>query len=143
ENIVVCELESLVPPASDEFFGTENQHVLRDRRTRMVYDDARHFILTTPEKFDVITTDPIHPWVKGTSTLYSKEFYELVKAHLNPGGVVAQWLPIYDSDPETIKTELATFFDVFPSGTIWSNNLKGDGYDLVLIGQADATLINV
>jgi spermidine synthase len=109
----------------------------------MVYDDARHFIFTTRDKFDVITTDPIHPWVKGTSVLYSKEYYELVKQHLNPGGVVAQWLPIYDSDPETIKTELATFFAVFPEGTIWSNNLNGDGFDLVLLGQAQPAPINV
>jgi spermidine synthase len=109
----------------------------------MVYDDARHYIFTTREKFDVITTDPIHPWVKGTSVLYSKEYYELVKQHLNPGGVVAQWLPIYDSDPDTIKTELATFFNVFPEGTIWSNNLNGDGFDLVLLGQNSSVPINV
>src|SRR5262249_20435416 len=68
---------------------------------------------------------------------------ELVKQHLNPGGVVAQWLPIYDSDPETIRTELATFFAVFPEGTIWSNNLNGDGFDLVLLGQAQPAPINV
>ncbi len=116
---------------------------MNDRRTRIVYDDARHYIFTTRDKFDVITTDPIHPWVKGTSTLYSKEYYELVKGRLNPGGVVAQWLPIYDSDPETIKTELATFFAVFPGGTVWSNNLNGDGYDLVLIGQAGPSVLDV
>src|SRR6266850_2466257 len=143
ENIVICELESQIPPASTKYFGTQNYNVLNDRRTRIVYDDARHYIFTTRDKFDVITTDPIHPWVKGTSTLYSKEYYELVKGRLNPGGVVAQWLPIYDSDPETIEIELATFFAVFPSGTIWSNNLNGDGYDLTLIGQADASVINV
>ena len=143
ESITICELEPKIPPISTQYFGKENYDVLHDRRTRMVYDDARHYIFTASQKFDVITTDPIHPWVKGTSTLYSREYYELVKAHLNPGGVVAQWLPIYDSDPETIKTELATFFDVFPSGTIWSNNLKGDGYDLVLIGQEGASAINV
>src|SRR5881296_1163793 len=143
ESITICELEPKIPPISTQYFGKENYDVLHDRRTRMVYDDARHYIFTASQKFDVITTDPIHPWVKGTSTLYSREYYELVKAHLNSGGVVAQWLPIYDSDPETIKTELATFFDVFPSGTIWSNNLKGDGYDLVLIGQESASAINV
>ena len=135
QSIVICELEPLIPPASDEFFGKENNHVLRDPRTRVVYDDARHYILITPEKFDVITTDPIHPWVKGTSTLYSREYYELVKSHLNPGGVAAQWLPIYESDEETVKTELATFFSVFPNATVWSNYLNGDGYDLVLLGQ--------
>jgi spermidine synthase len=142
-SIVICELEPLIPPASDEFFGKENNHVLRDPRTRVVSDDARHFILTTPDKFDIITTDPIHPWVKGTSTLYSKEYYELVKSHLNPGGVAAQWLPIYESDEETVKTELATFFSVFPNATVWSNYLNGDGYDLVLLGRADATPIDV
>ena len=144
ESLIICELEPFIPPASTEYFGPQNYNVFHDRRTRVVYDDARHYILTAREKFDVITTDPIHPWVKGTSVLYSKEYYELVKRHLNPGGVVAQWLPIYDSDPETIKTELATFFAVFPDGTIWSNFLKDDGYDLVLLGHADgAAPINV
>ena len=108
----------------------------------MVYDDARHYIFTTPEKFDVITTDPIHPWVKGTSTLYSKEYYELVKSHLNPHGVAAQWLPLYESDEETVKTEFATFFSVFPHATVWSNFLNGDGYDLVLIGRLDDSPID-
>ena len=139
ESIVICELEPFIPPASTEYFGKQNYNVLHDPRTRMVYDDARHYIFTTREKFDVITTDPIHPWVKGTSTLYSKEYYELVKSHLNPGGVVAQWLPIYDSDAETVKTELATFFAVFPQGTVWSNNANGDGFDLVLFGREDTT----
>jgi spermidine synthase len=143
ENLVICELEPVIPPASTEYFGKENYEVLHNAHTRMVYDDARHYIFTTREKFDVITTDPIHPWVKGTSVLYSKEYYELVKQHLNPDGVVAQWLPIYDSDPDTIKTELATFFAVFPEGTIWSNNLNGDGFDLVLLGQARPGPINV
>jgi spermidine synthase len=143
ETLVICELERQIPPASTEYFGKQNNRVLYDHRTRMVYDDARHYIYTTPEKFDVITTDPIHPWVKGTSVLYSKEYYELCKRRLNPGGVVAQWLPIYDSDPETIRTELATFFSVFPYGTIWSNNFRGDGYDLVLIGQGEPTHVDL
>jgi spermidine synthase len=143
ESIVICELEPFIPPASTRYFGKQNYEVMRDRRTRIVYDDARHYIFTTRDKFDVITTDPIHPWIKGTSTLYSKEYYALVKEHLNPGGVVAQWLPIYDSDTETVKTELATFFSVFPNGTVWSNSVNGDGFDLVLLGREDHQPINV
>jgi spermidine synthase len=143
KNLTICELEPFIPPASTQYFGDQNYRVKDDPRTRILYDDARHFIFTTKDTYDVITTDPIHPWVKGTSTLYSKQYYELVKQHLKPGGVVAQWLPIYDSDPETIKIELATFFDVFPQGSIWSNNYKGDGYDLVLIGQATPGPIDV
>jgi spermidine synthase len=109
----------------------------------MVYDDARHFILTTDKKYDIITSDPIHPWVKGSSTLYSKEYFELCKRHLNPGGVVTQWVPLYESDAETVKSELATFFSVFPNGTVWGNDISGEGYDIVLLGQAEPTHIDV
>jgi spermidine synthase len=143
ENITICEIEPLIPQASSQYFATENHNVFHDRRTHMVYDDARHFVLTTNQKFDIITSDPIHPWVKGTATLYSKEYFELVKKHLNPGGVITQWVPLYESDFETVKSELATFFDVFPNGTIWGNDISGEGYDLVLLAQTEPTKINI
>jgi spermidine synthase len=143
QNITICELEPLIPPISTQYFNRENYNVLNDPRTRIHYDDARHFILTSKDKFDIITSDPIHPWVKGTSSLYSKQYFELVKQHLNPGGVVTQWVPLYESDADTVKSELATFFDVFPNGTIWGNDIDGDGYDVVLLGQAEPTRINI
>ncbi len=142
-KIVICEIERLIPRASALYFREQNYNVFHDPRTTVVYDDARHFILTTRDKFDIITSDPIHPWVKGTSTLYSKEYFELCKRHLNPGGVVTQWVPLYESDLETVKSELATFFDVFPNGTIWGNDISGEGYDIVLLGQAEPTRINL
>jgi spermidine synthase len=143
KRIVICEMERMIPPVATRFFGRENNNVLNDPRVEMVYDDARHFVLTTREKFDVITSDPIHPWVKGSATLYSKEYFELVKQHLNPGGIVTQWVPLYETDLNTVKSELATFFDVFPSGTIWGNDTSGGGYDTVLLGQAEPTKIDV
>jgi spermidine synthase len=142
-NITICEIEPLIPQASSKYFASENHDVFHDPRTRMVYDDARHFVLTTKEKFDIITSDPIHPWVKGTATLYSKEYFELVKQHLNPGGVITQWVPLYESDFETVKSELATFFDVFPNGTIWGNDINGEGYDIVLLAQVEPTRIDI
>jgi len=57
--------------------------------------------------------------------------------------VAAQWLPLYESDEDTVRTELATFFSVFPSATVWSNYLDGDGYDLVLLGRAEESAIHV
>jgi spermidine synthase len=142
-NITICEIEPLIPQASSRYFSAENHNVFHDPRTRMVYDDARHFVLTTKEKFDIITSDPIHPWVKGTATLYSKEYFELVKKHLNPGGVITQWVPLYESDFDTVKSELATFFEVFPNGTIWGNDINGEGYDIVLLAQVEPTKINI
>lgn len=143
ENITICEIEPLIPQASSKYFATENHDVFHDLRTHMIYDDARHFVLTTKDKFDIITSDPIHPWVKGTATLYSKEYFELVKRHLNPGGVITQWVPLYESDFATVKSELATFFDVFPNGTIWGNDINGEGYDIVLLAQAEPTKIDI
>jgi spermidine synthase len=143
QNITICEIEPLIPQASSKYFAAENHNVFHDPRTRMVYDDARHFVLTTKDKFDIITSDPIHPWVKGTATLYSKEYFELVKQHLNPGGVITQWVPLYESDFETVKSELATFFDVFPNGTIWGNDISGEGYDIVLLAQVEPTKIDI
>jgi spermidine synthase len=143
QRIVICEMERMIPPVATRYFGRENNNVLNDPRVEMVYDDARHYVLTTREKFDIITSDPIHPWVKGSATLYSKEYFELVKQHLNPGGIVTQWVPLYETDLSTVKSELATFFDVFPSGTIWGNDTAGGGYDTVLLGQAEPTKIDV
>ena len=143
KRIVICEMEPLIPPTATKYFGPQNYFVLNDPRTKVIYDDARHFVLTTTEKFDIITSDPIHPWVKGSATLYSKEYFELVKQHLNPGGVITQWVPLYESDPETVKSEIATFFDAFPNGTIWGNDISGGGYDLVLMGQVDPSKIDV
>jgi len=143
QRIVICEIEPLIPPVATSYFGNENYQVLHDPRTEMVYDDARHYVLTTPEKFDIITSDPIHPWVKGSATLYTKEYFEMVKAHLNPGGLVTQWVPLYETDLETVKSVMATFFDVFPTGTVWANeDLLEGGYDVFLLGQTDPITID-
>jgi spermidine synthase len=141
-RIVICEMEPLIPPTATEYFAKENYNVMNDPRVQIVYDDARHFVLTTNEKFDIITSDPIHPWVKGSATLYSKEYFELVRQHLNPGGIVTQWVPLYESDDETVKSEVATFFDVFPNGSVWGNDNNGSGYDTVLLGQVEPLKID-
>ncbi len=143
ERVVICEIEPLVPKVVSQYFAKENYDVVHDPCVEIVYDDARHFILTTQEKFDVITSDPIHPWVKGSATLYTKEYFELCKQRLNPGGVITQWVPLYESDQAVVKSEIATFFEVFPHGTIWANPLHGMGYDVVLLGQTEPTRIDV
>jgi spermidine synthase len=143
ERVVICEIEPLIPQVVARYFGDENYNVVTDKRVEIVYDDARHFIRTTNETFDIITSDPINPWVKGAATLYTKEYFELCKTRLNPGGVITQWVPLYESTPAAVKSELATFFDVFPSGTVWSNDLNGNGYDVVLLGQVASPKIQV
>jgi len=143
ERVVICEIEPLIPQVVAQFFGPQNYNVVHDPHVTVHYDDARHYILTTPDKYDIITSDPIHPWVKGAATLYSEEYFELCKKHLNPGGVVTQWVPLYESNSDAVKSEIATFLKVFPNGIIWSNDSSGVGYDLVLMGQVEPLKIDV
>src|SRR5688572_13183030 len=143
ESLTIAEIEPLVPRVVSEHFGEHNFHVVRNPKTHVVIDDARHFLLTTDEKFDAITSDPLDPWVKGAATLYTKEFFELAKSKLNPGGTVTLFVQLYESTPEAVKSEIGTFFEVFPNGVIWGNTHQGRGYDTVLMGTVDPPLFNV
>jgi spermidine synthase len=144
ERMVICEIEPLIPKIVSRYFNDANHGVAENTKVSFVYDDARHYVLTTREKFDVITSDPIHPWVKGAAALYTQEYFENVKARLNPGGVVSQWVPLYESTPDVVRSALATFFTVFPNGTVWRNdNLDGRGYDVVLVARLGDNPIGV
>ena len=148
KRIVICEIEPLIPRVVAGHFGLENHDVVGEKaRTsglvELIYDDARHFILTTDEQFDIITSDPINPWVKGAATLYTEEYFELCKRRLAPGGVITQWVPLYESNAAAVKSELATFLKVFPGATVWSNDVEGRGYDVVLLAGAEPTRIDV
>jgi spermidine synthase len=144
ERMVICEIEPLIPKIVSQYFSDANHGIAESRKVALVYDDARHYVLTSHEKFDVITSDPIHPWVKGAATLYTQEYFEHVKAHLKPGGVVTLWVPLYESTFDVVRSELATFFSVFPNGTVWRNdNRDGSGYDMVLVARLDDKPIDV
>ena len=143
KRLVICEIEPLIPKVVSTWFTKENNNVAKDPRTQIYFDDARSFVLTTDETFDVITSDPINPWVKGAASLYTREYFNAVKAHLKPGGVVTQWVPLYESTLEAVRSELATFFEVFPEGTVWANLVDGRGYDVVLLGQNGPTKIDI
>jgi spermidine synthase len=143
EHAAVIEIEPLVPRFVASHFSEYNFNVAANEKVSIEIDDGRHYLMTTDQKFDGITSDPLDPWVKGSAALYSKEFFEAAKAHLNPGGVVTQWMQLYSTNEEAVKSEIATFFEVFPSGSIFVNNIDGRGYDLVLMGQAEPTRIDI
>ena len=154
KRVVICDIEPLVPKVVTPMFGAENYHVVdgiarenphtvNGKQVEVVYDDGRHFLRTTREKFDIITSDPIDPWVKGCAALNTVEYYRMCRDHLNPGGIVSLWIPFYESNLETTKSVIATFFEVFPQGILWSNDREGRGYDAILFGQVEPTVIDV
>ncbi len=143
ERVTIVEIEPLVPQVVSKYFSEYNYDVVRNPKVRVELDDARHYLLTTREKFDAITSDPFDPWVKGAATLYTKEFFEEVREHLNPGGVATVFVQLYQSSTDVVKSEIATFLQVFPDGVVLGNTYDGAGYDLVLLGRLAQTPIDL
>jgi spermidine synthase len=143
EHETIAEIEPLVPKVVSTWFAAHNFNVVNNPKVRVQLDDARHYLLTTKQRFDAITSDPLDPWVKGAAMLYTREFFEIVKSHLNPGGVVTLFVQLYESNTEAVKSEIATFMEAFPNGIVWGNTQEGRGYDLVLLGQVEPLQINV
>src|SRR5438445_12106241 len=143
EHETIAEIEPLVPRVVSTYFSQYNFDVVRNPKVHVRIDDARHFVEATNEKFDAVTSDPLDPWVKGAAMLYTLEFFDMVKKHLNPGGVVTLFVQLYESNTEAVKSEIGTFLEAFPNGVVWGNTNEGKGYDLVLLGQVEPTKIDV
>jgi spermidine synthase len=143
ERVTIVEIEPLVPKAAGQYFGGVNHDVLRSPKVHVVIDDARHFLMTTHETFDAITSDPLDPWVKGAATLYTKEFFDTARAHLNPGGVMTLFVQLYESSSDAVKSEVATFFNAFPDGLMFGNTFDGSALDTVLVGPLSSPEIDL
>lgn len=143
KQVVIAEIEPLVPEVVSTYFSAHNEDVVRNPKVEVRIDDARHYLLTSKEKFDAITSDPLDPWVKGAATLYTREFFEVMRDHLNPGGVVTVFVQLYESGMQAVKSEIATFLEVFPNGMVFGNTHQGGGYDVVLVAQVGASTIDV
>jgi spermidine synthase len=94
-------------------------NILENPKLSLRIDDGRNFMVMSDETFDMISTDPIHPRVTGVGQLYTKEYYESIKARLKPDGIVTQWMPMYHITKESFDVAMRTFADVFPHGTFW------------------------
>jgi spermidine synthase len=143
DSETIVEIEPLVPKVVSTYFSEPNYDVLQNPKVHVEIDDGRHYLLTTKRKFDGITADPLDPWVKGAAALYTREFFELAKQHLNPGGVMTLWVQLYEQNEAAVKSQVATFFQAFPNGAIFANTSNGQGYDVVMLGQAEPGRINV
>lgn len=118
EQIILAEIEPGVLPAARQF-AEFNHDVLDNPKLRIVHNDGRNFLLTTRERFDVITADPIHPWSGGAAYLYTAEYFDLAARRLRPGGVLVQWLPIYELTLGDLRSVVRTLAENFRYTAIW------------------------
>lgn len=121
--------------ASSRFFEHVNNHPLSDPRLHLIIDDARTYLRVNPATYDMIISEPSHPWVPGVANLFTREFFALGRARLKDDGVFVQWLQIYQLSTESLRSVLATFHETFPYVAVFRVQGAAKGKDLILVGS--------
>jgi spermidine synthase len=134
ESVTCVELEPSTTRAS-HYFDHVNNHPLNDPRLHLIIDDARTYLRGNSEKYDLIMSEPSHPWVPGVANLFTREFFELGGRRLNDTGVFVQWLQVYQLSNENLRSVLATFHEIFPHLMIFRVGGEAKGKDLILVGS--------
>ncbi|MDA0329067.1 MAG: hypothetical protein O2958_08680 [Gemmatimonadetes bacterium] len=128
ERLVTIEIEPLMVEASLVFLPA-NGPALADTRVTYVFDDAKSYFSYRRERFDIIFAEPSNPWVSGTASLFTKEFYRTIKSFLSDDGVLAQWMQIYELNDDLFLSVLAAFDAEFSS------------YRAYLVGDSDVAIV--
>src|SRR5215467_1679320 len=104
-QVDTVEIEQAMVEAARQF-RPRNELVFTDPRSRIYIEDAKTFFSAQQKKYDVIVSEPSNPWVNGVAGLFSREFYSLVARHLNEGGILVQWLQLYEIDVSLVASVL-------------------------------------
>jgi spermidine synthase len=134
EHLDVLEVSNEVVEAS-HLFDYVNGKPLDSTRTHLIVNDGRNHLTLTSRRYDAILSEPSNPWIAGMNSMFTREFFEIARNHLKPGGVLAQWFHLYNMPPDDLRSLLRSFTEVFPSATLWQLN-EGD---VLLTGSAGDT----
>lgn len=113
-------------------FADENYAVTSNDRVVIHIDDGRNFLLKSRDRYDVITMEPMPPALAGVSDMYTREFYELCRTHLSPGGIMSQWVPLYFLELDDVKMLYRTFAESFPYVMVFHHT-----FDTFLVGSEE------
>jgi spermidine synthase len=118
EVVDVVEISPAVIDAAHHFKDF-NRDAMTDPRVRVHAEDAKTFLGLQPEKYDLIVSQPSNPWVAGVAGLFSRDFFQVARAHLNEDGLLVQWIHTYESDDSVLQLVVRTLRDTFPHATAW------------------------
>lgn len=116
-----------------------NHGVLDEPRFDLILGDGRNHALVTKERYDVISIDATSPKMAGNGSLYTLDFYELVRGRLAEGGLAVQWLPFHLLSDAEVRMTARTFMEVFPHTTVWLSPLRHHG---LLVGSLERLTID-
>jgi spermidine synthase len=134
KSLECVELEPTAIEAG-KYFNHVNNQPLNDPRLRVIIDDARTYLRVNPTQYDMIVSEPSHPWVPGVANLFTQEFFGLGLSRLKDDGVFVQWVQIYQLSNESLRSVLATYKSVFPHVLVFRVEGAAKGKDLILVGS--------
>jgi spermidine synthase len=106
---------------------------LADPRLNMILGDGRNHVLLTDKKYDVIISEPTNVWISGVGDLFTREFFQLARRRLKPGGVMSAWFHTYRMGDAELRSGIKTFLQVFPNTTLWLANES----DLIVVATLE------
>jgi spermidine synthase/MFS family permease len=130
ESVATIEIEHAMYDGA-RLFGPKVALGYTDPRSHPHFDDARTYFSTGNRQFDVVVSEPSNPWVTGVASLFTKEFYGLVRRHLRPDGVMVQWIQSYELDDRLLGTMVAALVEVFPHVQVYLTNSS----DLIFVAS--------
>lgn len=125
ERIDVAEISPAIVEASRTYYADQSFHALDDRRVHLFVNDGRNFLFVTTEPYDLITMELSSVWFAGSASLYSHEFYDLVRSRLTEGGVLQQWVQLHHIRRRELATIVRTLRETFPHVALFVGGAQG------------------
>jgi spermidine synthase len=128
ERVETVEIEPAMAEAARGFMP-RNSGAFADPRGTILIDDAKSFFSAGRRSYDLIVSEPSNPWVSGVSSLFTREFYRRIRKHLNRGGLLVQWIQLYEIDASLVATVLGALGAEFPHYAVYA----ASDYDLLIV----------
>jgi len=142
ERVVVSELIGDVVKVAQAHFGPWINGLFEDERVTVYADDGRNCLSRSRDRYDVIISDLFTPWKAGTGNLYTLEHYRTVRDRLKPGGLFAQWIPLYQVSEQEFGIIARTMTEAFPQVVLWRGDLFSNRSIVALVGFAEETALD-
>lgn len=113
------------------YFGARTSRAYQDPRSIIRIDDARTYFSSGNKKYDAIISEPSNPWVSGVASLFTVEFYGFIKKHLNPSGILVQWMHAYEINSSLQTTMMTALLSEFPQTELYMSN----SFDMMFVAR--------
>ena len=117
--------------------ASERWEDFADPRGTIVIDDAKTFFATRNRHYDILISEPSNPWVSGVSSLFTREFYQRIRGHLNPGGILVQWFQLYEIDASLVASVMGALGEVFPHYAVFAPS----DHDLLIMASSSESAL--